>query len=169
MKILIAVDDSTCSIQALESVTARKWTEDPNNTMVRVITVVEPISVTYGFATCYVAEAMISAEKQIIEHCQHLIEESAAKLKAVFGEANVTGEVLHGYIADSIVEDAKRWDADLIVVGSHGRKGFQRFFLGSVAERVASHSPCSIEIVKEKEARQKGDLEKVHVNSVRCG
>jgi nucleotide-binding universal stress UspA family protein len=36
----------------------------------------------------------------------------------------------------------------LIVVGSHGRKGLQRFLLGSVAELVARHADCSVEIVR---------------------
>lgn len=166
MKILIGVDDSTCSVHALESIVERKWPED---TEFRVITVVEPIVVTYGFAGCYVTEMMLKAEKEIVAHSKHLIDEATARLKAVFGETKVSGDVLHGYIADSIIEEAKAWDADLIVVGSHGRKGFQRFFLGSVAERVASHSPCSIEIIKGKEVHRECDVEKVHVDSVRCG
>lgn len=37
-------------------------------------------------------------------------------------------------IADALVEDAKQWQADLIVLGTHGRRGISKFFLGSVAE-----------------------------------
>jgi nucleotide-binding universal stress UspA family protein len=47
-----------------------------------------------------------------------------------------------------ILENATKWGADLIVVGSHGWKGLNRFLLGSVSEAVARHAPCSVEIVR---------------------
>ena len=50
----------------------------------------------------------------------------------------------------AIVEAATVWPADLIVIGSHGRTGLDRFLLGSVAESVMRHAPCSVEIVKER-------------------
>lgn len=43
---------------------------------------------------------------------------------------------------------AQSWKPDLIVMGSHGRKGFEKFLLGSVAEAVLASSNCSVEIVK---------------------
>jgi nucleotide-binding universal stress UspA family protein len=46
--------------------------------------------------------------------------------------------------AARIVEFAKKWPADLIVMGSHGRSGVQRFLLGSVAEEVMRHAPCPV-------------------------
>lgn len=149
MKILIAVDDSTCSTRAVEELLERKW---PDQTEVRVISVVEPVMAAYGFTGGYIVESMVNAEKEITQHCRHFVDEVVAKLRRAFGEDRVTGDVLHGFIADSIVEEARSWDADLIMVGSHGRRGFQRFLLGSVAERVAGHAPCSIEIVKIKSA-----------------
>jgi nucleotide-binding universal stress UspA family protein len=47
-----------------------------------------------------------------------------------------------------ILEEAHKWGADLIVVGSHGRRGINRFLLGSVSEAVASHAHCSVEIIR---------------------
>jgi nucleotide-binding universal stress UspA family protein len=49
-----------------------------------------------------------------------------------------------GQPAARIVEIAKRWPADLIVMGSHGRGGVQRMLLGSVAEEVMRHAPCPV-------------------------
>lgn len=49
-----------------------------------------------------------------------------------------------GRPATGIVETAKRWPADLIVMGSHGRGGVQRMLLGSVAEEVMRHAPCPV-------------------------
>ncbi|MGA3128412.1 MAG: universal stress protein [Candidatus Korobacteraceae bacterium] len=53
-----------------------------------------------------------------------------------------------GDIREKIIDDASGWGADLIVVGSHGRSGIQRFLLGSMAEFVARHAKCSVEIVR---------------------
>jgi nucleotide-binding universal stress UspA family protein len=47
-----------------------------------------------------------------------------------------------------ILEEAERWDADLIVLGSHGYGLWQRFLLGSVSQAVVSHARCSVEVVR---------------------
>jgi nucleotide-binding universal stress UspA family protein len=52
-----------------------------------------------------------------------------------------------------IVEEAKNWGADLIVIGSHGYTGFKRLVLGSVAHSVVGHAPCSVEVVRRKESQ----------------
>ena len=51
---------------------------------------------------------------------------------------------------DQIVRAAKGKRADLIVIGTHGRKGFSRFFLGSVAERVVQLAPCPVLTVRSR-------------------
>jgi nucleotide-binding universal stress UspA family protein len=43
---------------------------------------------------------------------------------------------------------ADEWKADLIVLGSHGKHGIEKFLLGSVAESVARHAKCSVMIVR---------------------
>jgi nucleotide-binding universal stress UspA family protein len=48
----------------------------------------------------------------------------------------------------TIVEDASKWKADLIILGSHGRTGLDRILMGSVSEAVARYAPCSVEIVR---------------------
>jgi nucleotide-binding universal stress UspA family protein len=47
-----------------------------------------------------------------------------------------------------ILDTAKTWGADLIVLGSHGRRGMDRFLMGSVSEAVAIHAHCSVEVVR---------------------
>jgi nucleotide-binding universal stress UspA family protein len=56
--------------------------------------------------------------------------------------------VLSGNTKDVILEEAQEWAADLIVVGSHGRRGFKRFLLGSVSEAVAMKAHCSVVVVR---------------------
>jgi nucleotide-binding universal stress UspA family protein len=48
-----------------------------------------------------------------------------------------------------ILDEAKAWGANLIVLGSHGRHGLERMLMGSVAESVALHAHCSVEVVRQ--------------------
>jgi nucleotide-binding universal stress UspA family protein len=54
----------------------------------------------------------------------------------------------HESIHECIVEYSKEKDADIIVVGSHGRTGIKRLLMGSVAERVIGHAKCAVLVVK---------------------
>lgn len=49
--------------------------------------------------------------------------------------------------SESVLRCAEAHGADLIVISSHGRSGFQRFLMGSVAERITRHSPCPVLII----------------------
>jgi nucleotide-binding universal stress UspA family protein len=51
--------------------------------------------------------------------------------------------------AASIIDAARDWAADLVVIGSHGRECMDRVLLGSVAEGVARRSPCPVLIVRK--------------------
>jgi nucleotide-binding universal stress UspA family protein len=48
-----------------------------------------------------------------------------------------------------ILDEAKAWGADLIVLGSHGRHGLDRLLMGSVSESVALYAHCSVEVVRQ--------------------
>ena len=54
-----------------------------------------------------------------------------------------------------IVDEAEDWKADLIVLGSHGYTGIKRWLLGSVAQSVVNHAPCSVEVVRGRVAKEK--------------
>jgi nucleotide-binding universal stress UspA family protein len=59
------------------------------------------------------------------------------------------GEVITGVAFERILDFAKRNAADVIVMGTHGREGLPRFFMGSVAEMVLRKSSCPVLIVRE--------------------
>jgi nucleotide-binding universal stress UspA family protein len=144
MNILVAIDESDYSKAALEAVIKRPW---PAGTNFRVITVVEPFHPeAAGWQTDYVPLA-IEAQKMRNDAAAKLVENAGAELKKQFGD-QVSCEVIEGYIKEQILDTATHWPADLIVVGSHGRRGFGRFLLGSVSEAIAKHATCSVEIVK---------------------
>jgi nucleotide-binding universal stress UspA family protein len=75
--------------------------------------------------------------------------ERAARALGVRPETSLV-EDAGGRVADSIVEQAKRWRADLIVMGTHGRRGMNRMLIGSDAELVIRYSPVPVLLVPGK-------------------
>lgn len=73
-----------------------------------------------------------------------------AAVKKYAGELNVTVFEEYGSTADGIIGCSKDFKADLIVIGTHSRTGFDRFFMGSVAEDVVRHSPIPVLVVPMK-------------------
>jgi len=66
----------------------------------------------------------------------------------------VRSEIWYGDPALELIEGAERNQADLIVVGSHGHSAVERFFMGSVSEKLLHHAPCSVLIVKRPVQRE---------------
>lgn len=81
------------------------------------------------------------------ESAKELVEGTARTLRDA-GYQVITS-VEEGEPRTSIIDYAKRVKAELIVVGSHGRRGLPRLLLGSVSEYVTRHAPCSVEIIRE--------------------
>jgi len=77
---------------------------------------------------------------------------AVAKAKDILGGAGMAldsgDSTPFGEPRSVILETAKEWGADLIVVGSHGRRGLDHFLLGSVSEAVAIHASCSVRVVR---------------------
>ena len=81
---------------------------------------------------------------------RQLAERRVAKLAETAKKAGVraSGLMATGDPTRQIVRTARSIRADLIVVGTHGRKGVSKFFLGSVAERVVATAPCPVMTVR---------------------
>lgn len=140
MKILLAVDDKRLS---KESIKALSYQKNPGETEVRVLHVVEPISVSVPpqMAADFTPETAAR-----VKESRAVVNEIADELRLAGFKAE--GVVKKGEVRETILGNASDWHADLIVLGSHGRKGIKRFLLGSVAESVARRAPCSVEIVR---------------------
>ena len=118
----------------------------PKVTEIRVLHVVE-------LPTLLVIREMGGYDSTLDKACeaerkqaQGLVEKTVELLRAKGLKA--TGTVEEGDAKSTILEAAKDWPADLIVLGSHGRKGLEHFLMGSVSEAVARHAACSVEIVR---------------------
>jgi nucleotide-binding universal stress UspA family protein len=143
MKILLAVDDSVFSEAATKAVIDQS---KPGDSEVRVLHSFHPMSSLPGLAGESVAESLKAAEERRRADAKGVLARAAQTLeKAGF---KVTTSLVEADPRHAIIDQAEKWKADLIVVGSHGRKGLDRLLIGSVAEHVARHANCSVEIVR---------------------
>lgn len=150
MKILLAVDGSECGNAAVEEIANRPW---PRGTEVQVISIAHlpfaPTPETWALPDSYYSQMEKVGQEQTqaaINHALSCLRESNAARETPL---ILTGKTLVGHAEEIIIETAKDWGADLIVLGSHGYRAIERFLLGSVSQAVASHAPCSVEIVRK--------------------
>jgi nucleotide-binding universal stress UspA family protein len=139
MKILIGIDDSKVSGDVSRAIVTQFRAE---HTEIRVLHVLQPIAPAPPQMAPGYAPELDDQKKPARE----LVERIAKELRSAGFKVDTAVEV--GDIRERIIDSAAEWGADLIVVGSHGRRGIQRFLLGSVAEFVARHAKCSVEIVR---------------------
>jgi nucleotide-binding universal stress UspA family protein len=141
MKILLAIDGSKYSEAAAQAVISGFRMQ---GTEVLVLQVVEPFVFA---APPQMAQGYAPELEGQLKHARESVAGKADILrKAGF---KVETRVTENEIRTEILEIAKDWNADLIVVGSHGEKGLRKFLIGSVAESVAHHAHCSVLIVRK--------------------
>lgn len=147
MKILIAIDGSECSDVAVEEVAKRPW---PADSAVRIISVAETLPLELLSLPPRYREDIERAARQ---QAQTVVERATARLRdSDVRILPISSTVVVDSPKDAIVEEAERWGADLIVVGSHGYRGPERALLGSVSHAVATQTKCSVEIARRRYA-----------------
>jgi nucleotide-binding universal stress UspA family protein len=150
MKILLAVDGSECSANAVHEVATRPWRE---GTQLKILSVVgTPIPFPIPDPFLVLEGLRVNLMKEERKRLEIFVEEMRTSIhSSKAGEdLNIETEVLDGSPKEVIVDEAEKWDADLIVVGCHGYGNVKKFVLGSVSEAVLAHAPCSVEIVRCK-------------------
>ena len=147
MKILLAVDHSQCSEAATRTIVQKMR---PDRAEIRVLHVVEPIWFAVDYELGEVRE-IEAAREEGLKRGKKLLE----CIKSLVAKAGftVTTAIEEGDPRFAIVDYAAQWKADLLVLGSHGRKGLGRLLIGSVAEYVARHAHCSVWIVRVPSVR----------------
>ena len=144
MKILLAIDGSTCSDAAVEEVARRPW---PAGSFVKVLTALEtpmpPTPETWAIPGNYFQELDAALRKQ----GENIVNDALQKLKSN-KTLSADAVLAPGSPRPVILDEAENWGADLIVLGSHGYGTWKRFLLGSVSQAVVSHAKCSVEVVR---------------------
>lgn len=148
MKILLATDGSDFSIAAARA--CADLASKESQPQVRVISVVETLTPDEPFNTesdyyqaveqaakAAAEERVFVARRIILDHPGN--EDLKVEVKTASGKPDKL-----------IIREAEEWDADLVVIGSHGYGFWARTLLGSVSDSVVHHAPCSVFVVRRR-------------------
>ena len=136
-RILIALDDSAIAAHAVEVgtelATALK-------AQVALVYVVDPTLAFQPDSGIPAAEWVATLKRE----GQSFLATAAQRT----GEPPAWQFLREGKPADQILAAAREWEADVIVIGTHGRSGVSRLVLGSTAESVVRHAPCPVLVIR---------------------
>jgi len=157
MKILLAIDGSPYSDQAVAQVACRPW---PKGSEVKVLTAFELSLLPTPEAWALPATFLDEMEQAGRRYAREIGDRAVGLLESRLDKGvAVSKEALPGSPRSVILDEAKNWGADLIVVGSHGYCAWERFLLGSVSQSVVSHADCSVEVVRSTNGEMAPDTE----------
>jgi nucleotide-binding universal stress UspA family protein len=144
MRILLATDGSHVSLAAAQAVTETSW---PEHSLVNVVNVINPM--------IYSLEEIGLLSGKGTDRAHRAIGQAIGVLRGT--PLKVSGEVIAGGTERQIIDRAKNWDADLIVVGTHRRRGLKRLLFGSTSEIVANRAHCSVRIIRGRDVSHSKD------------
>lgn len=145
-KILVAVDGSPSSELALDE--AIKLAQ-AQGARLRLVHVMDELGWVNGFesARAYLDDVL----PRMREAGGQLLARGLAKALAAHVEAESELVIqAAGRVCDDVADEARRWGADLIVAGTHGRHGIDRLLMGSSAEQIVRHASTPVLLVRAK-------------------
>ncbi len=152
--VLIAIDESSAVPLIVAFITKHNWSPA---TRFKIIHAIAPIMMDHPMASYPLF--LESVEKDVRQYAENLVARVKADMQKTLAAHQIETEVICGLPAEIILDVAKASHASMIVVGSHGRTGFTRFFLGSVSGAVVSHAPCNVMIVRVPKEHGQDDAE----------
>lgn len=141
-RIMVAVDGSDTSTRGLNEAIRLAKDQKAHLAIVHVIDIV----VAYGagqFSGIH-SDATRALARDIAEHACKTAQAAGIEPEMQSPEIVTTGY----HVADTIAKIAEDWKADVLVVGTHGRRGVSRVLIGSVAERIVRVAPCPLLLVR---------------------
>ena len=150
MKILLATDGSDCSVGAAHSLAECPW---PVGTVIKVLSVEELMvfenqMTASSLSSVYPASLIEELMQDANDRAGSAVEMARGILLRAGMNAVSDPSVPIGEPRGVILDTAKSWQADMIILGSHGRRGLDRLLMGSVSEAVAIHAHCSVEVTR---------------------
>jgi nucleotide-binding universal stress UspA family protein len=147
MKILLATDGSINSNAAVEEVANRPF---PEGTQVLIMSAYEntPFIVSESAVMGGLAGGYEEAGNIAMNLAEKTVQVASETVKEKNPGLSISTKVVIDFPKEGILKEAELFDADLIVMGSHGQSALSRFLLGSVSHAVALHANCSVEIVR---------------------
>ena len=147
-QILVALDGSDTANLALdEAITLAK----EGASIVRGVYVIDAYSFAPQLEFISLQEVVASIREEaagVLDQAKKKLDAAGVRSETKIVETEVSGE----RIAQAIAKEAKNWPADLIVVGTHGRRGFSHFLLGSVAESIVRVATKPVLLIRGKES-----------------
>ncbi|KTD40579.1 universal stress protein [Legionella parisiensis] len=143
-RIMVAVDRSNISNLALKE--AIQLTKDLGS-ILRVIHVVDENIVQFSDGFVDVNNLWAAYKEEAQEYMQKLNRDIKEEY-IQFETHLVVLKTLEGHLPEKIIKEAEEWKADLLVIGTHGRRGFSRFFLGSIAEKLLRIATLPILLIR---------------------
>jgi nucleotide-binding universal stress UspA family protein len=144
MKVVLAIDDSPYSDHVVDAVCHRHW---PADTEFKIVSVIEPMELHNSIENEFASEMTKITDKRR-RYFQQMDEAARERILEEVPGSIVHFDIRNGNVRDEIISAALEWDADRILVGARGRDICPNRVLGSVSSAVASHAPCSVEIVR---------------------
>lgn len=144
-RLLVAVDGSPTSDATIAEVAGRQW---PAGSEIEVVTVIHSVVPVFPDPAFSMAAVHAEQEQRQAHDAPALLEAAVGRLQAASPGVTVSSKVLEGDPAEEIIGEAQRLHADEIFVGSHGHGRLWHGVMGSVAEKIVAHAPCSVQIVR---------------------
>lgn len=146
-RILVPIDGSPTAAEGMaEAVKLAKLTGG----QIRLMHVVDQLSYVagfegYGSLTADVIKVMNEAGERILRESKAQVESQGVQADTVLFDG------FSGRVCDHVVEQARSWNADVIVLGTHGRRGIRRLVIGSDAEQIVRNAPVPVLLVRPRE------------------
>jgi nucleotide-binding universal stress UspA family protein len=144
-RILVPVDGSATAARGLRE--AIRLAKD-QRAKVRMVHVVDESVVIAaaeaGVDLDPVVEGLVKRGRRLLEAARRAADRQGVRVEVAMYES------LAGPAADAILREARKWRADLIVMGTHGRRGIRRLVLGSDAEQVMRRTPVPVLLVRAR-------------------
>lgn len=158
MRILIGYDGSDCARAAIDDL--RRAGLPPRCEAV-VLSVADVWLPAAGFGAAPASEPLIPSiagirarAREALDQAAEIAAEGRARLEAEFPDWSVRAETSGDSPVWSIIQAAEKQNADLVVVGSHGRSGLGRALMGSVSIRILDELKCNVRIARAPRERQ---------------
>ena len=146
-KVMVALDDSKFSTNALEQVARRPWLENTKFLCVSAIPTLAECS--YEFQDSYAIADLEQNRRQQVESAQTMLDTAIEFLTSQLPDCTAKARVIDGDPSEVLVKIAEEEAIDLIVLGSAGKNLAERFVVGSLSETVAVCANCSVEVISQ--------------------
>lgn len=148
-RVLVPVDHSPFSRAAIEWLMRQRWSKPVEIRLLNAQPELSQLSAQFAAESDTERAADILTEIQMQEAKPlEILDTLAAEIGKQTNFTSIGCFALPGDPKEIIVNMARDWHADLILMGSHGRTGMQKLLLGSVSSSVSKNAPCSVEVVK---------------------